>query len=61
MADVVKGKGKASKQEGLKVAFDRAWDDAKSQGGGPGTYTVEKIEVECDNPIRAYVVTIQGP
>jgi len=52
------GKGKARPDEGgLDTAFDRAWADAKNNGGTPGHYKAQ-ITVRCDNPIRAYIVTL---
>lgn len=57
MADRGHGKGHATRQEGLPVAFDRAWEDAKSKQGQPGLYKAD-ITVDCGNPIRAYIVTL---
>ena len=59
MANHVHGTGHATKAEGLEKALERAWEDAKDHHGGqPGTYIVERIEVECDNPITAYTIII---
>jgi hypothetical protein len=51
------GTGRATPQEGLKKAFDNAWEDAKAHGGQAGCYKAE-IKVKCDNPIRTYIVTL---
>ena len=58
--DHVHGTGHATKEEGgLETALDRAWDDARdNHGGPPGTYIVERIEVDCRNPIHSYTVII---
>ena len=58
MANHVHGTGHATKQEGLDVALERAWEDAKQHGGKPGTYIVERIELDCQNPIHTYTVII---
>jgi len=59
LANHVHGTGHATKQEGLEEALERAWKDAKdNHGGQPGSYIVERIEVECDNPITTYTVII---
>ena len=59
MANHVHGTGHAKKDEGgLNEALERAWKDAEKNGGQPGTYIVERIEVECENPITAYTVII---
>ena len=52
------GTGHATKQEGLDQALENAWEDAKKNGGQPGTYVVERIEVDCQNPIHSYTVII---
>ncbi len=57
MANNVEGKGKATRDEGLHTAFDRAWEDAKVKGGKPGYYAAQ-IEVEAENPIHSYVVIL---
>jgi hypothetical protein len=51
------GKGRATREEGLEKAFDRAWENAKENGGQAGCYKAE-IKVKCDNPIRTYHVTL---
>ena len=57
--DHVHGTGRATKQEGgLETALENAWKDAKNHGGQPGTFIVERIEVDCDNPIHSYTVII---
>ena len=58
MANHVHGTGHASKQEGLDQALENAWEDAKKNGGKAGTYIVERIELDCDNPIRTYTAII---
>jgi hypothetical protein len=63
MADnTKKGKGHASKAEGLEEAMERAWEDAKANHGAqPGdTLTVQSIQITGENPIRGYTVLI-GP
>ena len=57
MADHGHGKGHATRDEGLHIAIDRAWEDAKSKQAKPGFYKAE-ITVECHNPIRTYIVTL---
>lgn len=42
----------------LHDAIDDAWQNAKKEGAGPGTYVVQAIAIETENPIRAYVVVI---
>jgi len=56
----VHGTGHATKEEGgLEAALEKAWQDAKdNHGGQPGPYLVERIEVECRNPIHSYTVII---
>jgi hypothetical protein len=56
--DHVHGTGHASKQDGLDAALENAWEDAKKNGGQPGTYVVERIEIDCRNPIHSYTVII---
>ena len=58
MANHVHGTGHATKQEGLDAALENAWEDAKQHGGKPGTYIVERIELDCQNPIHTYTVII---
>jgi hypothetical protein len=60
LANHVHGTGHATKQEGgLEEALERAWKDAKhNHNGQPGPYIVERIEVECENPITSYTVVI---
>jgi hypothetical protein len=41
----------------VEVAAERAWENAKESGGGPGTYEL-RIFVEAENPIRGYIVII---
>ena len=57
MADHGHGMGHAKREEGLHTAFDRAWEDAKNKHAKPGLYKAQ-ITVECDNPIRTYIVTL---
>ena len=55
------GKGKSEgPTANLQKAFEAAWDDAKSKGGSPGKYVVTKIEIQTENPIRGYIVTIDS-
>ncbi len=49
------GRGKS-----LHDALEHAWNQAKKDGAEPGTYVVEGIAIETENPIRTYVVII-GP
>ena len=41
----------------VEVAAERAWENAKEEGAGPGTYEL-RILVEAENPIRTYIVII---
>ena len=58
------GTGHADKKEGepvgaLEQAIENAWQDAKDKHGGqPGKYLVERIELDCRNPIHGYTVVI---
>jgi hypothetical protein len=57
----VHGTGHADRNKGesLDDAFVKAWKDAKDNNGGqPGTYVVERIELDCANPINSYTVII---
>ena len=47
--------------ETVEAAAAHAWENARAAGAKPGTYVVEKIEIETVNPIRGYIVTIVGP
>ena len=58
MAGHGKGKGEASKNEGLAKAFDRAWDDAKANGAPTDQALDVKIQVVGENPIRTYIVIV---
>jgi hypothetical protein len=63
MADnTKKGKGEAKRSEGLEVAIDRAWDDAKTNHGAQSgdTLTIHDIQIVGNNPIHAYIVYV-GP
>ena len=62
MAGTKKGKGHATRAEGLDKAIDNAWDDAKNNNGAqPGdTLTIQKIHIVGNNPIRTYIVEV-GP
>jgi hypothetical protein len=41
-------------------ACNDAWNKAKGDQAPPGTYkVVEPILIECENPIRTYIVTIE--
>jgi hypothetical protein len=44
----------------LHDAIDDAWKQAKKDGAEPGTYVVQAIAIETENPIRTYIVII-GP
>jgi hypothetical protein len=56
------GKGEAKRSEGLEVAIDRAWEDAKNNHGAQSgdTLTIQNIQIIGDNPIRGYIVCV-GP
>jgi hypothetical protein len=59
----VHGTGHAEKQHddpigALEQAMENAWQDAKGHGGSEGTYVVERIELDCRNPIHTYTVII---
>ena len=56
------GKGEAKRSEGLELAIDRAWDDAKNNHGAKSgdTLTIHDIQIVGNNPIRGYVVFV-GP
>jgi hypothetical protein len=63
MHDHVHGTGHAEKQHddpvgALEKAMENAWQDAKGHGGSAGTYVVERIELDCRNPIHTYTVII---
>ena len=56
-----KGKGHATRAEGLDQAIDRAWDDAKANGADPGVpLQILKISIIGYNPIHTYIVEV-GP
>jgi hypothetical protein len=44
----------------LHDALEDAWSRAKEDQAEPGTYVVQGIAVETENPIRTYIVII-GP
>ncbi len=44
----------------LTAALEHAWERAKDDGAEPGTYVVQGIAIETENPIRTYIVII-GP
>ena len=58
MAGNGKGKGEASKAEGLGKAFDRAWDAARANGAPTDTPLDVKIQIVGENPIRSYIVIV---
>lgn len=62
MAGNKEGRGQATKDEGgFFKALDRAWDDAKNHGAkADDTLTVQQIQVQGNNPIHTYIITI-GP
>ena len=51
------GQEHVESQPNLQAAFEAAWNNAKADGAKAGTYDA-RIQIETDNPIRAYVVTI---
>ena len=46
--------------EHLHDALDDAWQKAKKDQEPPGTFVVQSIRIETENPIRGYIVVI-GP
>jgi hypothetical protein len=55
----VHGTGHAKTEDGgLQAALEKAWEDAQNNGGKDGTYIVERIELDCKNPITSYTVII---
>jgi hypothetical protein len=46
--------------ERLHNALENAWERAQEDGAEPGTYVVQAIAIETENPIRGYIVVI-GP
>lgn len=48
------------KGQHLHDAIDDAWNNAKKDRAEPGTYVVQAIAIEAENPIRGYIVVI-GP
>ena len=56
------GKGEAKRSEGLELAIDRAWEDAKNNHGAKSgdTLTIHNIQIVGNNPIRGYIVHV-GP
>jgi len=54
-----KGKGESKgPDKSLEKALAAAWEDAKSKGAPAGTYVVDSIKIDTENPIRGYIVTI---
>lgn len=60
MSTSKQGRFKPGTGETIEKAAAHAWENARAVGAKPGTYVIEKIEIEAVNPIRAYIVTI-GP
>jgi hypothetical protein len=61
MAGNSQGRGEATRQQGLAVAIDNAWDDAKANGAEPDVpLTIQQIQVVGNNPIHTYIVIV-GP
>jgi hypothetical protein len=46
--------------EHLQAALENAWEKAKEDEAKPGTYVVQTIAIEAENPIHGYIVVI-GP
>jgi hypothetical protein len=44
--------------ERLHPALEDAWNKARAKDAKEGTYKVESILIEVENPIRTYIVTI---
>lgn len=52
-ADTWHGQGKS-----LQAAMEAAWEEAKKNGAGPGTYRVLDISFAAENPITEYSIII---
>jgi hypothetical protein len=50
---------KPGKGDTVEEAAAHAWENARASGAKPGKYLVSKIEIEAENPIRTYIVTIE--
>jgi hypothetical protein len=61
MSDIEKGRHKPGTGATLEEAAAHAWENARASGAKPGRYEVTKIEIEAENPIRSYIVTIAPP
>lgn len=48
---------KDDKKASLQCAIEDAWENAKKDHAS-GTFVVDRIEIEADNPIHAYIVVI---
>ena len=57
MTEREEGRPKPGKGDTVEEAADHAWENARAHGAKPGRYEV-KIEIEAENPIRSYIVTI---
>jgi hypothetical protein len=61
MAGNKQGRGESNRAEGLNIACERAWEDAKNNGAQPGdTLTIQKMQITGNNPITTYIVIV-GP
>jgi hypothetical protein len=52
-----KSRSKPGTGDTVEAAAAHAWENARAHGAKPGRYEL-KIEIEAENPIRAYIVTI---
>jgi hypothetical protein len=55
--EIVESSWEPGRGGSVEVAAERAWENAKKAGAGPGTYEL-KILVEAENPITTYIVII---
>lgn len=53
LADTWHGQGPS-----LQAAMEKAWEEAKANGAGAGTYRVLDISFAAENPITEYSVII---
>jgi hypothetical protein len=53
IANTWHGQGKS-----LDAAIEQAWEEAKANGAGPGTYRLLDISFAAENPITEYSVII---
>jgi hypothetical protein len=58
MDEETRGLWKPGRGSSIEEAAERAWEGAKKFEAEAGTYKLD-IFIEVENPIRAYVVTIE--